>query len=87
MEKFKFGIELPAWMYINDVTIAISFLACLGSLLTSIWLMATGHNVHWLAPILFGLLTLVFSFQMQGYSNLKGTIKQNATSEENSHED
>lgn len=75
MDKIRIGVDMPIWVWLNDLMIAISYLVCFGSLMVSLWLLFAGQPVAWMAPVVFGIFTALFGVQMRPYPSTKETMQ------------
>lgn len=82
----KIGVDIPIWVWMSDLTAAISYFVSFLSLITSMWLMAVGVHIHWLAPITFGLFTILFDIQLRPYTNTKSAMQGMVTNAQDEEE-
>lgn len=75
MERMKIGVDIPFFVWMNDLATTISYFVCFGSLITSIWLLGLGLPIHWSAPIVFGILAGLFKAGSAPYTNTKQQLE------------
>lgn len=76
MERVRIGVDVPIWVWLSDLLVAISYIVSFLSFVVSMWMVYLGYKVWQSSPVIFGIMTLIFLFLSRPYVNTKQTMQE-----------
>lgn len=69
------GVDVPFFVWMNDLATFISYMVSFISLVASMWLVVLGYSIHWSVPTSFAILSVMFKLGMSPYVNTKHQLE------------